>query len=282
MASRIQVVLLASLAMAVLAPGSAGAQTRNWDGDAAACNAGVLQSCMSFQVSLSDVLDWHSMPMGETEVTMRVQNLQSADGVGDPWSIPGWIQLGGLRFAQDVFFDVGTTASVGYAGTATTVGDPNGVFGGRWLALGTAGSDNGQTTRQAQPDDGGRVIGGCKPLTPYFYPGGPKQNVPLYGFEPGYFQTCGDAWVTFDFILPTFAFSDETFLTVSGSAGPGTPNNTYSLGLCTSGADCPTTVTPEPGTILLVGTGLIALGGAMALRRRHEAAHLVGRPPAAS
>jgi hypothetical protein len=249
----------ASVAALAAAP-SAGAQTRNWDGDAAACNAGSFQACMSVQVSLTqDVLFPNSQYDGTT-VTMRVQNLQSASGLGGPFYIPGWLMLSGLLFTDDVFYESGVAGGPagleGGAGTVnlTTPGT------GRWVFAGGPSTD-GWLQRQAQPDDRGYVIGGCQPLEPSFFPTSP--NVPRYPYETGYFTTCGDdAAVVFSFTTREFNFTDNTSFGILGSE--------YNLGVCTSGLDCPTTVTPEPATMLLLGSGLAAIGG-WSRRRRQRA-----------
>lgn len=216
---------------------------------------------MNVQVSLTQGVPFPNSTDDGTTVTMRIQNLQSAAGLGGPFYIPGWFMFRGLLFSDDVFYDSGVTGGPAtLEGGASTVNltDPG---TGRWLFAGGPSSD-GWLQRQAQPDDKGYVIGGCQPLVPNFFATSP--TTPRYPYETGYFTTCGpDASVLFTFTTREFTFTDTTSFSILGTE--------YELGYCTSGADCPTTVTPEPGTLLLLGSGLAGLGGWARRRRQRNA-----------
>jgi hypothetical protein len=84
-----------------------------------------------------------------------------------------------------------------------------------------------------------------------------------YSLGWGAFQTCGDGWVGVAFTLPgTWVLDDSSTvrwwaLSDDGDVG------------CTIGTDNCVQVTPEPVTIVLLGTGLAGVGAA-ALRRRRS------------
>ena len=242
---------------------SASAQTRNWDGDDIACNQGILIKCIDLSISLVD------LGTGATAVTMRLQNLQSATGLGGPFAIPGWITLGAIQFSRQAVPDVGFGASASLEGGATAVNVPVVGGGGLWWGSGAANEPTGTLTRYAQPGDGAYIIAGCQTPAPTFFAGQP--GVPFYQGQPGYLQTCGPNETIFlNFVYTEFAFTDATFVRMPANYG----NVGYDLGMCTSGPDCPTTVTPEPGTLLLLGSGLAGLSSAGFRRRGRRAAAL--------
>jgi len=79
----------------------------------------------------------------------------------------------------------------------------------------------------------------------------------------GYFQTCGDGWINVDFWVPeTLTFNDQSQLLVSSFDGT-------TWGQCEFGKTClQVTATPEPGTLVLFGSGLV---GVLGIRRRRKA-----------
>lgn len=82
-------------------------------------------------------------------------------------------------------------------------------------------------------------------------------------WRPAYFQTCGDGWINFNLTLPgSWMFTDQS------SANVTTWDGSSFGGIGFSAAQA--TATPEPGTLLLLGSGLVGLGVAGATKRRRQ------------
>jgi hypothetical protein len=92
------------------------------------------------------------------------------------------------------------------------------------------------------------------------------------GLPSSYFQTCGGGWVAFSFTTTNAWSADASevaWLTqrVSSPYGP----QGYECGSVQGGGrDACTTVTPEPVTMLLLGSGLAGVGGVGLVRRRRN------------
>jgi hypothetical protein len=99
-------------------------------------------------------------------------------------------------------------------------------------------------------------------------------SVPGTGGRPGYF-TCGpDAWVSFPIFNPIPPWIDADQMTTAMIGGTGI-DGAFSMECSGNSPQCVVTssATPEPATMILVGSGLFSLaaGGARRRRKRNAA-----------
>lgn len=210
------------------------------------CSLGAVRACASLQVFTT------LNGSGGTNVTILVRNLQGGtNAFGD--------NTGGSLISR---IGIVTPTIAGAAGLSVasqsgglTVGNP----GSQWF-LRNPGGLGGLIELTAGITNGGSGgIAGC--------------NAPLGGFTANYFQTCDGGWVALTFTTSNawsannaeLAFLVTDFANVGPIVGVECDTDT----LNNPRPNCfDATVTPEPVTMILLGSGLASMGGMGLVRRR--------------
>jgi hypothetical protein len=249
--------LLLALSVAALVPGVARADVHGWT----LCTPSAFHSCHSVSIGTTPIMIG-STRVG-TGITVSVTNLQGSGFLSDNTSLSGLFR---------VFFAGRNTGPMvnSIAPFNATMTGPGASGFANWTM--ETGTQNGTQTvgfTDGQPSING-AIGGC------------ASGVLAFGFVTTA-NTCGTAAMAvfsftsgsiFDagqmetvFIAaagPTDSDFDFCFSDPSAAPDPGFP-------ACDVQSEFVTTVTPEPVSIALMGTGLFGIGGARLRRRRKTA-----------
>jgi len=231
-------------AASVLAVTSAASLRADFKDFSNICTPGAVRACVSMQVFTT------LNGSGGTNVTILVRNLQGG---------PSWLgdNSGGSLIRRIGLVAPNVTGATGLAVTgingATTVGNP----AANWV-LSNPGGLGGLITLTAGTSPAGIAPGaiqGC--------------SAPAGGSQSAYFQTCNGGWVQLTFTT-TNAWSAST-------ADVAVLTSNYAVGGV--GVECDTdnlpaprvgcvVATPEPVTMILLGSGLASMGGFGLVRRR--------------
>ncbi len=256
----IRVVAVTCILGGAVVGGAQAQQVGRWDDY---CTVGSLQFCASVELTLTPNVtfyDFHTNGLTTgTGFSVRARNLQGTLGT-TPWA------LGSLTF-----LNLWTDVPEPYGGVL--------AVGQMVRLLGTARLSIPFDQAQCQAMFGAP----CPP--PYWdlaeWDGQAVSNRGSMFWEPnggyfttligcdasagpyGAFQTCGDGWLGFDFALQgNWGIDRLSSMAWSGFSTAGNAGCGWTSGDCAQ-------VTPEPVTILLLGTGLAGVGAAWRRRRKN-------------
>lgn len=232
-------VVAMALAAGFLVPGTArAADPVSWD-FGTICTAGSINACASIMVITEEI------PGGGTQVTIKVVNMQGMATLDN--TDGSLITKVGLT-APDIEGAVlqGVTAE----SPATATGNPSGYWTMLQGGQANIGGNGLEFSAGSQNTEGG--ILGCDPSN---------------ANPSNYFQTCGGGVVVIRFTTTnTWSAADAQVAFKAVSIG----DQDLSLNCRTGDDTCvPSTTVPEPATIVLLGSGLAALG---VIRKRRRAA----------
>lgn len=234
--------VLAALALVAAAGGQAQAQTSTREFENY-CRVGAIRTCASVRV----VTTWDPVA-GVTRVELWLRNLQGthpSDNTGGGAITRFGLIAPGINNPRDLT----VTAEDG----AGTVGSP----GGQWTINSRMVEGPMTFTTTTTNAEGG--VQGCS-----VHPGAVQS----------YFQTCGGGWVVFRFTTTnrwSAADAQIAWKIYSAAADGGTYYACRTDNDPTWGEFCEAvepTVTPEPASMALLGTGLLGLAGIARRRRR--------------
>jgi hypothetical protein len=257
--------VVASIAVIVAWPVRAQQYMNFWT----QCTTGAFHACVSLDVTAIYYAAgeltppgtlFGPSPLGVTELRIRIANLQGSREVS-PEGPQGLkvIRIGGLAFTTGQ----AVQSFIGSGGVATYASEGNVVTNALLESLSASYNSTTNLATAGFFYAGSSFLWGCK-----------KPAAPV---DDSFFQyhdaTCGDgSSITYSLFVEQEHVSLTKNTTVSlqwESWADGDPfhgASDHRRLTCTSGVDC-VTVTPEPATIALMGTGLAGLAG-VARRRR--------------
>jgi hypothetical protein len=181
-----------------------------------------------------------------------VRNLQ-----GSTWSVDntGGSLITRIGLVTPQITGASNLSVVGTSG-ALTVGSPSPLW-----ALKNPGGLGGpiELTAGVQPGQYRGGIAGC--------------DASHSGFQSDYFQTCNGGWVQFSFTTTndwSATNAQVAFLSQDFNNPPGAGIECDTQGGSPGREFCASNVTPEPVTMVLLGSGLFGVGGARLFRRRRR------------
>lgn len=224
------------------------------------CSSGTIQSCASFQTQARSYVD--DAGAERTQVFVRARNLQAilSDG-SDGGSILnrlGVVSPDLVDIRDENVLAVGAGQTIFAEGPTTVTGDPFTHWSMR---------------RKSMSE--GRVVWGVSSLSEE---GGIEDCIGSSANPTSFFRTCHDGvpdgWVTFGFTVAGGFGIDQLQLdwgvrSISGVSPEEDPGSVVGR-TCVLGECGEVTVTPEPLTVLLLGTGLAGIAGVAHRRRRRD------------
>lgn len=214
------------------------------------CSTGAVRTCASLQM-------WTTVNgAGGTDVVIRVQNQQGWGLLGDG---TGGSLLSRIGIVAPKIVGVSGALSVSGVG-ANVVGNAGSLWNLR--APGSLGGLIELSSGIAGGTQSGGIIG-C--------------NATSRGIPGTHFQTCGGGWVEFKFSTSNAWSANDAevaWLVQDFAVNGGGVECTSSAQYTGTGRGyCPQMVTPEPVTMILLGSGLAGMGGFGLVRRRKKEDH---------
>jgi len=225
---------LLSFAAVLAMAGPAAAQSRSWQ----VCGGNAFNTCAAVNLTVvgqSVTLQvWNLSGMSPSDYAGTVFTAIGFENIGTAAAVAGSLAMSGPVRPGDAPspWQIQSNTQVGGGVTLDLVG------------LTGTGVDNGIASACAAP---GQLPGGSNDF--WMNPCGPAGNT---------------GWITLNFSITGTWNLDDTFLLVKGQNGP----NGQSTECITDGPNANCYVTPEPITIVLLGSGLAGVGGVGFMRRR--------------